>query len=146
MLDDDVMVTATVAARREEDLHESARKGLAAMREREAAKRVAGCVYFVRCNTTGRVKIGWTGNPDPRQRVSHMQTGSPTKLRLVGMIQGASEADEKALHMEFNASRLHGEWFAFSPELTTRINNLPGHKWLAPPERLRRVPRRMRRR
>lgn len=67
-------------------------------------------VYLVEAG--GRHKIGTT--IDPVQRLKHIACHSSHPPTLVGVFFG-DDREEKALHAEFAAYRLHGEWFAFPP-------------------------------
>jgi hypothetical protein len=69
--------------------------------------------YFIQSVDGGPIKIGFTSKP-PSERLGALQTGSPTKLRLVGLIAGNQE---KILHKRFSKDHSHGEWFSPSKEL-----------------------------
>lgn len=56
---------------------------------------------------TGEIKIGRALHPEARLR--ELQTGSPTELRLLGVIPGGA-AIERLLHDTFGHARLRGEW------------------------------------
>lgn len=74
-------------------------------------------VYFI---TDGEfVKIGWTNRP-ARARLNDFQVGNVRRLRLLGTVYG-NKSDEKFLHSRFSGSRVRGEWFEQSPELTREI-------------------------
>lgn len=71
------------------------------------------CVtYFIQSVHGGNIKIGKATNV--KSRLGGLQTGSPSKLVLLGTLKGNQEA---ALHAKFSASRVHGEWFSPSPEI-----------------------------
>lgn len=84
------------------------------------AKRQSGKIYFIR---SGRlVKIGYTAkNPDARMR--KLQIGSPTKLTLLGSIEG-DNVIERQLHWRFKSQHSHGEWFFFEGALKRYITKL----------------------
>lgn len=71
-------------------------------------------VYFIQCQTTMLIKIGFAG--DPMSRLSNLQCGSPTKLRIVAQVR-KPQIYEKELHEKFAAHRRHGEWFFPGMEL-----------------------------
>jgi hypothetical protein len=73
-----------------------------------------GFTYFVRGVGGGPIKIGQTA-ADPLRRVRELQVGSPVVLRLLVVLLG--HRHEAAFHSRFAAERLHGEWFAPTPEL-----------------------------
>lgn len=63
--------------------------------------------YFVQSEDGGPIKIGFTSKA-PEERLCQLQTGSPTKLRIVGLIP---QDREKELHVKFAKHHSHGEWF-----------------------------------
>lgn len=69
-----------------------------------------GTVYFVTAEGLDLVKIGFTEN-DPLKRLSALQTGSPLKLRILGLIEGVSLQIEKSIHQILADHRIIGEWF-----------------------------------
>jgi hypothetical protein len=71
-------------------------------------------IYLIVCETTGRVKIGWTINTVARLRT--LQAASPTRLRLVGDVPGNRQREQE-LHRMLDAFRLHGEWFEYGREV-----------------------------
>ena len=68
----------------------------------------ASFVYFIHAPEVGRVKIGVT--TDIEGRMASMQTGSPVRLRLVKLIRGDRNLEQR-LHHLFDAKRIEGEWF-----------------------------------
>lgn len=71
-------------------------------------------VYFVKaCDKSKQIKIGRTS--DIGKRLSSLQTGSPVKLKIIGIIECRSDAHSKEieteLHKMFAPYRTHGEWF-----------------------------------
>lgn len=76
-------------------------------------------IYFLQPEGGGPIKIGYTSRDEPwsaSARLAACQTGSPLKLRLCSTMPG-TQKDERRLHGRFSESRLHGEWFAPTPEL-----------------------------
>lgn len=71
-----------------------------------------GSVYLLR-GAGGFYKIGWTANLPTR--VSDLQVGSPTELKIVVTGEG-TRALEAALHRQFQHRHHRGEWFALSDE------------------------------
>lgn len=71
-----------------------------------------GHVYFVQAVGGGPIKIGFSTDVD--QRAASLCTASPVPIRLIGTIGDKSLmlADERALHVKFEALRIKGEWFA----------------------------------
>ena len=82
-----------------------------------------GYVYFISAeHDDWPVKIGFTEKLNT-VRISGLQTGSPRKLVMLASIPGTYQA-ERALHRQFSAQRLTGEWFERTPELMAFISSL----------------------
>ncbi|WP_245286369.1 GIY-YIG nuclease family protein [Bradyrhizobium sp. WSM1417] len=71
-------------------------------------------IYFILCQATGRVKCGVAN--DPRARLSGLQVGSPTPLKLIAEIDG-DDAKEKLIHRRLDPWHIHGEWFHYVPDV-----------------------------
>ncbi len=82
-------------------------------------------VYFVG-GDDGPIKIGYSTNV--KNRLAKIQNGCPFRVRVLATVRG-SQSDEMVYHLRFAADRLHGEWFARSPELLREIERLipPAH-------------------
>jgi hypothetical protein len=104
---------------------QTARKVLASLREKGRldplcdvpwlfGRRGSAFVYFFQAETGGPIKIGLSGNPN--NRLASVQTGHPTKLRMLSVVEGGSKT-ERELHSRFAHLRLEGEWFAPAEEL-----------------------------
>jgi hypothetical protein len=106
-----------------EKFYSPAKSGAQRQSEYEGRIRDLGSVYFVECGVTGRVKIGTSANPGAR--FLELQTGSPTKLLLLGSIPGGLRR-ERELQKQFKHLSVGGEWFAPDPELTGLIRALTG--------------------
>ena len=65
-------------------------------------------VYFVQAVDGGPIKIGISF--DPTSRLRSIQTGSHSKLIVIGTIPGGRRK-ERELHERFREFRLNGEWF-----------------------------------
>jgi len=77
---------------------------------------LAGTIYFIRqVGTTTPIKIG-ASRRSGLQRLTDFQPGCPVPLELAGCFAGNCR-DEKALHHQFAANRLHGEWFKYHPDM-----------------------------
>lgn len=77
-------------------------------------------IYFLQADTLRLIKIGVTN--DTSKRLSSMQTMSPDKLTLLGlMICPSYGALEAWLHNRFREHRAHGEWFHPALELMAFI-------------------------
>lgn len=81
----------------------------------------ARSVYFVQGVGGGPVKIGHSASPSAR--LTSLQVGSPSVLRVVATMRGGFEV-ERTLHRAFAKDRLHGEWFDPSRELMAFIDEI----------------------
>lgn len=90
----------------------------AQVRTIEAEQESLDVVYFVQAlaEPFGPVKIGTTRRMKMQDRLRGIQTGNPKKLGVLAVIAGDAR-EERKLHLQFAASRLEGEWFAWTPEL-----------------------------
>lgn len=68
-------------------------------------------IYFAYAQGLGRVKVGYTAD-SPGSRLRDLRVGCPTELVILHRMPGERE-DEKELHRQFAAERLHGEWFKY---------------------------------
>lgn len=91
---------------------------------------IEGNIYLIGTAEPLAVKVGFT-TKDPRARLKQLQTGNPTRLRLIGWYPG-TQRDERELHERLAAYRISGEWFrlekgaddAWRPAVTAcQINN-----------------------
>lgn len=80
-------------------------------------------VYFIREPNSGAVKIGISVKP--RMRMAELQCAHAFELELLAYAKGDIAA-ERALHDEFAADRLKGEWFKGSERLMKRIREFCG--------------------
>jgi hypothetical protein len=85
---------------------------------RTAQREVNRLVYFIQPAGGGLIKIGVAARP--KQRLYHLQTGSPVELRLVGTLPGGQPL-EAELHQRFAEHRVRGEWFEPTAELLSLI-------------------------
>lgn len=89
-------------------------------------------VYFFHCAGDNTVKIGWSD--DVRYRVAQVQWAAERKLSIIMVLPGGRE-EERALHQQFEAYALGGEWFDFSDEIRQFVSKTPS---LPHPDRRRR--------
>lgn len=75
-------------------------------------------VYFLQCESSGLIKIGYSSNVPAR--LSAIQTGSPTAIRLLATEDGGIER-EGQLHSAFAVEWVRGEWFRPSEDLLAYI-------------------------
>lgn len=67
---------------------------------------IVGKIYFV--EGPGRIKIGYTRQPD--KRLASLRASDMEDLKSLGVIPG-TRALEKTLHNRASAYRIRGEWF-----------------------------------
>ena len=77
-------------------------------------------VYFIEAIGTGQIKIGFSNNPT--SRIKTLQTGSASKLILLGCIN-SDQSLESHLHGRFAHLRQHGEWFTATNGLRNYVQN-----------------------
>lgn len=81
----------------------------------------AGFVYFVTADVADfPIKIGFAERSNVRIR--ELQTGCPYPLVMLATLAGTYKT-ESALHRQFKADRMCGEWFRRSPELMALIES-----------------------
>lgn len=78
-------------------------------------------IYFIQHGITGPVKIGHA-TKDVRHRLQSLQTASPVKLVLLGVMDGDRKR-EKEVHAVFAEYRIRGEWFILSKMLLSFIDD-----------------------
>ena len=80
-------------------------------------------IYFILNYDSQAVKIGIAKNV--KRRLASLQTSSPSKLELLGIIKTKSVNNarkiEKSLHEKFAENRIRGEWFKTNVELLDYI-------------------------
>ncbi len=87
-----------------------------------------GCyVYFVQWeNDPFHVKIGYSTTPIGR--FTAFLTVSPHRLKVLGLIEVASQEEEFFLHSFFQEYRVSGEWFKYEGPLQEFIQQLPKNR------------------
>jgi len=75
-------------------------------------------VYFITASNKDNIKIGCASCPE--DRLDYLQTGSPVRLKLLGVMEGGRKK-ERELHNQFAHLRQHGEWFERSESLLNFI-------------------------
>ena len=84
-----------------------------------------GYVYFIATDDGRFVKIGTTKGP-PEWRMRSIQTGCPSKLRLLHFVLSDRAYDlEVELHAKFVHQHIHGEWFLLNEQIQQFINSCP---------------------
>lgn len=78
-------------------------------------------VYFIEDEAGDCIKIGVARRP--RSRLSELQTGHASKLRLIAHVPGGKDL-EAELHRRFAAHRIRGEWFERAPAILDEIERL----------------------
>lgn len=72
-------------------------------------------IYFIRCQLTKHVKIGYTEQREFAKRLKEIQTGSPGELLIVGAMAGGL-TEERVLHGKYADKHVRGEWFALTDD------------------------------
>lgn len=75
-------------------------------------------IYFIQ--TGDFVKIGRCKPYGIKARLAVFQTHSPYSVHLIRVIK-ADRSTEKTLHRLFSHLHHHGEWFRYSPEMLTTL-------------------------
>lgn len=78
-------------------------------------------IYFVEAVGAGRIKIGFSANPE--KRIRGLTTSSAHELKTLKVIEGEL-AQERSIHRRFAHLRTHLEWFQDAPELREYIESL----------------------
>lgn len=68
-----------------------------------------GYVYFIRCTSTGNIKIGYSARK-PDDRFMMCSVGASSPLEKFALMRG-SRVLERSLHERFGGCRVRGEWF-----------------------------------
>lgn len=77
----------------------------------------SGCVYFIKHKNMKPVKIGFSSNTTPTERIQSMATASPYGLELMCFIQyERAKKLELLFHRIFKHKRINGEWFDLSKD------------------------------
>mgnify|MGYP003392978672 CR=1 FL=1 len=79
---------------------------------------IGSVVYFLADSASNKIKIGFSSNIE--KRLSSLQTGNSSRLRLVGTIPGTKKT-ERQWHTQWAANRVNGEWFKKTDDLSTAI-------------------------
>ncbi len=83
-------------------------------------------IYFIQCESTLLIKIGWTEG-SPHDRLKQLQTGSPGGLRLLFSMPGDREL-ETELHHQLASAHDRGEWFRPTPDVLRFLLRAFGQK------------------
>jgi hypothetical protein len=92
-----------------------------------------GWVYFAQCDTTARIKIGFT--TDIEKRRAALNSCSSTATKILAQVRGTRETEE-VFHRRYHHARVHGlssrEWFLPTHQLLWYIGTLGGKPIDAP--------------
>ena len=84
------------------------------------------CVYFIKCTTSGMVKIGYTEHI--AQRFEEIQKYSPEKLEILKLIYVNNEQEARTLeyqiHKQYKKYHAYREWFNIPQEIQNEISQL----------------------
>lgn len=94
-------------------------------------------IYFLQQSEGScRIKIGYTGDETPLNRLAGLQTGNPYPLRVICTFPG-TQTTEGELHDRFAFARRQGEWFDPVPEiLLFMLQSVVTGKAVVPPDDL----------
>lgn len=83
-----------------------------------------GWVYFIgELEAQTPIKIGMSNNPD--NRLGHINTSSFVKMSILALVEADDmRALERVMHVRFQDSRAHREWFNRTPELMDLIDSI----------------------
>jgi len=91
---------------------------------------LTGGIYFVQPEGRDVVKIGVAREFE--SRIAALQTSSPERLNVLGVIFGHGFSEERAMHSRFADKWINGEWFRLDSELrefiATGLYDLPRMK------------------
>lgn len=73
---------------------------------------MSGFIYAIECGQ--RIKIGFSEKPE--LRFNKIASDAPFPCQMLGYWPG-DKSDELDVHAKFNATRVHGEWFAATEAL-----------------------------
>lgn len=74
--------------------------------------KINGCVYFVKHKGLSPIKIGYTDNSKPDNRISSINGASPYGLDFIEYVNCFdARSVESLLHLKYKKQRLNGEWF-----------------------------------
>ena len=81
-----------------------------------------GFCYFIQNTETKRIKIGYTAQHHPGNRVANLQTGCDNELLLIGYVD-ASVYAEAELHQMFHAHHYRAEWYTSHEDILSFIRD-----------------------
>lgn len=84
---------------------------------------MTGFIYAIESGDA--VKIGYAA--DPVRRVAELNTGCPSRHRLIGFIEG-TQNQERRLHSSLRQWRRRGEWFSKDGDVLNFLALLPPFK------------------
>ena len=80
-------------------------------------------IYFLQETDSTNIKIGYTGNDNPKCRQQKQQTGNSAPLVIIAEMEGDRETD-KQLRARFAYAKIAGDWHRPVPELIRLILSL----------------------
>lgn len=78
-------------------------------------------IYFIQNQITGRIKIGYSKEPDCR--IKNLQTGNDAELKVLFSIPGGYK-EETELRKRFKHLHYRGEWYDCKAELAEYIESV----------------------
>lgn len=89
------------------------------VRSRKLREGLGDVVYFIRAESGGPIKIGYT-SLNPERRLEQLNVGHWETFRLLGLLFGGRDL-ESQLHRRFSHLSIRGEWFRDAPDLLAFI-------------------------
>jgi hypothetical protein len=96
---------------------------------------ILGYVYFMRDESSGLIKIGFSN--DPERRRQHLEWSEKTTITILATVAATRDLESR-LHQILKPIRHHGEWYAPSPYLSACIKVASGEPWSSDPPHYRR--------
>lgn len=69
-----------------------------------------GFIYLIRATDSGRVKLGFSRNP--KRRFKNLNAASHEDLKLIALLPGCYQWQERGMHAMLAKARVKNEWYA----------------------------------
>ena len=82
-------------------------------------------IYVLQDTASLHIKIGWTGQSEPRKRINQVQAACPADLLTLAVVaDDLEQMREVNLHRRFALAHVRCEWFRPVPELIAFVRGL----------------------
>ena len=98
-----------------------------------------GSLYFIQEGLEGPIKIGFT-TLGVERRLTYMQTGNSSPLRILGEVRGVTQLAERRWHQQFAVCHKFNEWFWPTKQLLEAIADITANPPVPRPEFLVETP------